>query len=141
MTRTDLLSDAQRGMILPTTRNVSLDPIAATSGTSNQSASRSGPKRAPCAACLRPVLDQYAVGFRVMHGFSGATTIYDVAQDDDGRQLIVLYVGDFDPSGMFMSEVDLPAPALQVRRRSRNSETNCSDTGADARAALLPGNG
>ncbi|UFW88951.1 hypothetical protein BjapCC829_10800 [Bradyrhizobium barranii] len=58
---------------------------------------------------LQPVLDHYAVGFRVMHGFSGATTIYDVAQDDDGRDLIVLYVGDFDPSGMFMSAVDLPA--------------------------------
>jgi hypothetical protein len=58
---------------------------------------------------LAPVLDHYAVGFRVLHGFSGATTIYDVAQDDDGRLLIILYVGDFDPSGMFMSEVDLPA--------------------------------
>jgi hypothetical protein len=57
---------------------------------------------------LGPVLDQFAVGFRVMHGFSGATTIYNVAQDDDGRPLIVLYVGDFDPSGMFMSEEDLP---------------------------------
>jgi hypothetical protein len=54
------------------------------------------------------VLDRYGVGFRVMHGFSGATTIYDVAQDDDGRQLIVLYVGDYDPSGMYMSEHDLP---------------------------------
>jgi hypothetical protein len=58
---------------------------------------------------LAPVLDHYAVGFRVMHGFSGATTIYDVAQDDDGRLLIILYVGDYDPSGMYMSEVDLPA--------------------------------
>jgi hypothetical protein len=57
---------------------------------------------------LQPVLDEYAVGFRVLHGFSGATTIHDVAQDDDGRELIVLYVGDFDPSGMFMSERDLP---------------------------------
>jgi hypothetical protein len=57
---------------------------------------------------LDPVLDHYAVGFRVMHGFSGATTIHEVAQDDDGRELIVLYVGDFDPSGMFMSELDLP---------------------------------
>jgi hypothetical protein len=56
---------------------------------------------------LQPVLDRYAVGFRVMHGFSGATTIYDVSQDDDGRELIVLYVGDLDPSGMFMSEQDL----------------------------------
>jgi hypothetical protein len=58
---------------------------------------------------LAPVLDEYAVGFRVMHGFSGATTLHDVSEDDDGRQLIVLYVGDFDPSGMFMSEEDLPA--------------------------------
>jgi hypothetical protein len=57
---------------------------------------------------LQPVLDHYAVGFRVLHGFSGATTVHDAAEDDDGRELIVLYVGDFDPSGMFMSEVDLP---------------------------------
>src|SRR5262249_18769376 len=34
---------------------------------------------------LEPVLDQYAVGFRVMHGFSSATTVYDVSQYDDGR--------------------------------------------------------
>src|SRR5215831_13480496 len=57
---------------------------------------------------LGPVLDHYAVGFRVMHGFSGATTVYDVSQDDDGRSLVALYVGDYDPSGMFMSEEDLP---------------------------------
>src|SRR5262245_47023628 len=57
---------------------------------------------------LDPVLDEYAVGFRVMHGFSGATTLYDVSQDDNGKELIVLYVGDFDPSGMWMSERDLP---------------------------------
>jgi len=57
---------------------------------------------------IQPVLDQYAVGFRVMHGFGSATTVYEVSQDDDGRDFIVLYVGDFDPSGMFMSEVDLP---------------------------------
>jgi hypothetical protein len=57
---------------------------------------------------LAPVLDEYAVGFRVMHGFASATAVYDVAQGDDGRPLIVLYVGDYDPSGMFMSERDLP---------------------------------
>ncbi len=57
---------------------------------------------------IAPVLDEFAVGFRVLHGFSGATTIHDVAQDGDGRPLIVLYVGDWDPSGMFMSERDLP---------------------------------
>jgi hypothetical protein len=58
---------------------------------------------------LQPVLDQYAVGFRVMHGFSSATTIYNVCQQDgDPRDLIAFYVGDFDPSGLFMSEEDLP---------------------------------
>jgi hypothetical protein len=57
---------------------------------------------------LEPILDEYAVGFRVLHGFSGATTIHDVAEDDDGRDLIVLYVGDYDPSGLYMSEHDLP---------------------------------
>jgi hypothetical protein len=57
---------------------------------------------------LAPVLDEYAVPFRVMHGFASATAVHDVAEDDDGRPLIVLYVGDYDPSGMFMSEVDLP---------------------------------
>lgn len=57
---------------------------------------------------LKPVLDHYAVGFRVVHGFASATTVNDIAKDDDGRPLIVLYAGDFDPSGMYMSEADLP---------------------------------
>jgi hypothetical protein len=57
---------------------------------------------------LRPVLDHFAVGFQVMHGFSSATIVHDISEDDDGRPLIILYVGDFDPSGMYMSEEDLP---------------------------------
>jgi hypothetical protein len=57
---------------------------------------------------LAPVLDHYGVGFRVMHGFSSATVVHDIAQDNDRRRLIALYVGDYDPSGMFMSQVDLP---------------------------------
>jgi hypothetical protein len=57
---------------------------------------------------LKPVLDAYGVGFRVMHGFSSATIVHDIAIDDDGRRLIALYVGDWDPSGMYMSQCDLP---------------------------------
>jgi hypothetical protein len=57
---------------------------------------------------LQPVLDHYAVGFNPVHGFDSATNVHNTAEDDDGRPLIVLYVGDYDPSGMFMSEVDLP---------------------------------
>jgi hypothetical protein len=58
---------------------------------------------------LKPVLDRYGVGFLPVHGFSSGTVAHDLAEDDDGRDLIVLYVGDYDPSGMYMSEVDLPA--------------------------------
>jgi hypothetical protein len=57
---------------------------------------------------LQPVLDDLGVGFRVMHGFGSTTSIYDVAQDYDGAPLIALYVGDWDPSGLYMSERDLP---------------------------------
>jgi hypothetical protein len=57
---------------------------------------------------LRPVLDELGVGFLALHGFSSATVVHDLAMDDDGRPLIVLYVGDYDPSGMYMSEADLP---------------------------------
>src|SRR6516164_2521472 len=44
---------------------------------------------------LQPVLDEYGVGFRVMHGFTSATCVNDVAEDDDGRELVALYVGDY----------------------------------------------
>jgi hypothetical protein len=57
---------------------------------------------------VAPVLDEYAVGFNPVHGFTSATDAHDTAEDDDGRPLIILYIGDLDPSGMFMSQVDLP---------------------------------
>ena len=57
---------------------------------------------------LQPVLDHLAVGFRVMHGFSSGTIVHNIAEDDDGRELVALYVDDFNPSGIFMSERDLP---------------------------------
>jgi hypothetical protein len=57
---------------------------------------------------LKPVLDAYGVGFRVMHGFGSATSVHEIADDDDGRPLIAIYVGDWDPSGLWMSERDLP---------------------------------
>jgi hypothetical protein len=57
---------------------------------------------------LAPVLDKYAVGFRVMHDFSSAAIVHIISEDDDGRPLVALYVGDFDPSGLYMSKQDLP---------------------------------
>lgn len=59
---------------------------------------------------LAPVLDELGVTFRVMHGFASATALNTIADESNAcdKPLIALYVGDFDPSGMYMSEVDLP---------------------------------
>jgi hypothetical protein len=58
---------------------------------------------------LQLVLERYGVGFRVMHGYGSATAVNDIATVyDDARPLMALYVGDFDPSGLHMSEEDLP---------------------------------
>jgi hypothetical protein len=59
---------------------------------------------------LAPVLHEYGVPFMVMHGFGSATVMHSaaVASVSDDRPLVVLYVGDYDPSGMGMSELDIP---------------------------------
>lgn len=59
---------------------------------------------------LAPVLDGYGVTFRVMHGYGSATAVHDAAADSmQGHKLLrVLYVGDWDCSGLHMSGVDLP---------------------------------
>ena len=64
-------------------------------------------EKATVAGVLAPVLDDYGVGFMSLHGFSGGRATYDVSVDGDDP-LVILYVGDYDPSGMCMSEVDLP---------------------------------
>ncbi len=66
---------------------------------------------------IRPVLDELGVTFRVMHGFGSATAICSAAQDGIKRARTVLYVGDFDPSGLYMSEVDLAMPPPVLRSR------------------------
>lgn len=67
-------------------------------------------EKATMRGVIQGTLDDYGVGFRVMKGFGSATALYGVAQDDaDGKPLKVLYIGDFDPSGMYMSEQDLPS--------------------------------
>ena len=59
---------------------------------------------------LAPVLREFGVTFRVMHGYGSATTLHEVAQDTQAspKPLLALYIGDWDPSGLHMSEVDLP---------------------------------
>lgn len=59
---------------------------------------------------LAPVLDKYGIPFRVQHGFGSKTVMHDVAIQTQytNKPLTILYVGDYDPSGMYMSEVDIP---------------------------------
>jgi hypothetical protein len=59
---------------------------------------------------VKPVTDSFGVGFLSLHGYSSATRARDVAalSVEDERPLILLYIGDWDPSGMDMSERDLP---------------------------------
>lgn len=59
---------------------------------------------------LRPVLDRYGVGFQVVHGFASATVVQDVVRLAQRlrKPVVILYVGDYDPSGLCMSEQDLP---------------------------------
>jgi hypothetical protein len=59
---------------------------------------------------LRPVLSRYATEFLVLHGFGSATALNALATYSvgDPRPLTLLYVGDHDPSGRAMSDVDIP---------------------------------
>ena len=61
---------------------------------------------------LAPVLQEFAVPFRVNRGFTSATAAaaHDIAEDtvSDDKPLTALYVGDYAPSGLYMSQVDLP---------------------------------
>jgi hypothetical protein len=57
---------------------------------------------------LAPVLKEYGVTFRIMHGYGSATDLHQIAKETANEPVLALYVGDWDPSGLHMSEVDLP---------------------------------
>jgi hypothetical protein len=61
---------------------------------------------------LGPVLNEFGVTFRVMKGFGSFTAVRQAAEDSldipADRAAVALYIGDRDPSGLYMSEVDLP---------------------------------
>jgi hypothetical protein len=59
---------------------------------------------------LRSVIAGFGVPFAVYHGFGSASAVNLLARISvsDRRPLTLLYVGDHDPSGRFMSDEDLP---------------------------------
>jgi hypothetical protein len=59
---------------------------------------------------LQPIVADLKVPLLVCHGYSSATAAHDLAIRSRGRDspLRIIYVGDHDPSGTHMSELDLP---------------------------------
>lgn len=62
---------------------------------------------------LAPVLNEFGVTFRVMKGFGSHTAVRQAAEDSADiswdKEFTAFYIGDWDPSGLHMTEVDLPA--------------------------------
>ena len=62
------------------------------------------------AGTVRPVLNEYGIDFQVLHGFGSATAVHDIAafSGKSEKPLVLIYIGDWDPSGLCMSARDLP---------------------------------
>jgi hypothetical protein len=67
---------------------------------------------------LAPVLEEFEVAFVSVHGFTSCTAVQDLVRERlrDPKPLVVLYVGDWDPSGLHMSEVDIPGRTERYTR-------------------------
>jgi hypothetical protein len=60
---------------------------------------------------LAPVLHECGVTFLSLHGYGSSTKVQeeaDLSLRDVDRERLVLYVGDWDCAGLYMSEEDLP---------------------------------
>jgi len=80
-------------------------------------------EKSTVAGVLAPVLEEFGVTFRVMKGFGSFTSVRQAAEDSlevpDGKQAVALYIGDYDPSGLYMSELDIPARLKRYGSRWR----------------------
>jgi hypothetical protein len=68
---------------------------------------------------IKPVLEEYGVTLRVMHGYASTTAVQQAAAAtaEASKLLTVFYLGDWDPSGLHMSKVDLPRRLVQYDGR------------------------
>jgi hypothetical protein len=67
-------------------------------------------EKSTVAGTVQPITDRYGIGFMSMHGYGSATSAHDLARlsQYSVQDVVLLYIGDWDPSGMHMSEADLP---------------------------------
>jgi hypothetical protein len=91
---------------------------------------------------VAPILKKYGVTFRVLHGYGSATSIHGIAAETQAsdKPMMVFYIGDHDPSGRHMSEVDLPdrlaryGGSATITRLALDS----TDVGADSTLPWFP---
>src|SRR6266851_7985018 len=64
---------------------------------------------------LAPVLDEFEVEFLPVGGYASATRVHEIAEwiGSKKKPLLLLYLGDHDPSGRGMSDKDLPVRLLR----------------------------
>ena len=108
------MSGSQPGAIPPNMPAVSRDPIAATSGISSPIRFRSGQREGHRARPAQPGAGSItpSASFRCM-GSAAPPLSMTLPRMTMVADLIIFYVGDYDPSGMHMSEEDLPDAVRQ----------------------------
>jgi len=89
---------------------------------------------------LAPVLTRYGVTFRVMHGHGSATALHEAAAESqaDVTPWSILYCGDWDPSGMHMSAVDIPERFARYGGEAEVLRVALAGDEVDARRSALP---
>jgi len=90
---------------------------------------------------IRPVIKDYGVPFVVYHGFGSASAVRLLARisASDRRPLTLLYVGDHDPSGRFMSDEDLPGRVVEYGGRANIERVALTESDlADLRPSTFP---
>lgn len=70
-------------------------------------------EKATVQGVLGPIIYEYGLPFRVMKGYGSFTAVKQAAEaslraQHQGKDFIALYLGDWDPSGLHMSLIDLP---------------------------------
>jgi hypothetical protein len=101
-------------------------------------------EKATVRGLLRPLLREFGVSFRNVKGFGSFTAVRRAIEEANtllratGKPTIVLYVGDWDPSGLWMSEKDLPGRIKRYAARNKAKRQISRAQGGAQDCASLP---
>jgi len=86
---------------------------------------------------IAPILEEFEVDFLPVGGYASATRVKELAdlgRDEASKPLLLLYLGDHDPSGRGMSDLDLPRRLL---RYASEDKTRAGWAWADPQMILM----